>query len=53
VQAVSIAGIVLNGRHACLVNAWIMKLLDQLALGCRRKGMAKSTVSAYGGWVDV
>lgn len=29
-----------------------MKLLQQLALVCRRKGMAKTTVEAYGGWVN-
>ena len=29
-----------------------MKLLQQLALVCRRKGMAKTTVDAYGGWVN-
>ncbi len=29
-----------------------MKLLQQLALVCRRKGMARTTVDAYGGWVN-
>ena len=41
----------LDGNAKYLVYVWIMKLLEQVDLVCRRMGLARATAKAYKLWI--